>query len=63
MNKNRKPLYIAIFVVIFIVFSLFEGAILTSEILSSPAEKLFWSGMNVMIFMGVPIGVTAILTN
>ena len=50
-----------LFMIIGIVFSLIEGAIIMCETLSSISEKLFWSAMNAMLFIGCPVGVICVV--
>jgi len=58
---NKKIFYTLLFMVLFIVFILFEGAIIESETLSTNGQKLFWSGLNVAFLIGVPIGVVSMI--
>jgi len=60
MNKNNIIYYLLIFMIIGIVFSLIEGAIIMCGTLSTISDKLFWSAMNVMLFIGCPVGVLCI---
>jgi len=56
--KNNKGIYYAmIFVVLFLIFGLFEGAILFSTHLASISDKLFFSALNVMVCLGIPVGI------
>ena len=61
MNKNNIIYYLMLFMIIGIVFSLLEGAIIMCETLSTISEKLFWSAMNAMLFIGCPVGVLCIV--
>lgn len=64
--KNNKGIYYAlIFMILFIIFGLFEGAILFSTHLVSTSDKLFFSALNVMLCLGLPVGLITIngLTN
>ena len=58
---NKKIFYTLLFMVLFIVFILFEGAIIESETLSTNGQKLFWSCLNVAFLIGVPIGVVSMI--
>lgn len=61
MKQNKSIYYIMIFIVIILIFGLLESSIITSDLLSRTSEKLFWSAMNVLIFLGIPIGVISII--
>ena len=61
MNKNNIIYYLLIFMIIGIVFSLIEGAIIMCGTLSTISGKLFWSAMNVMLFIGCPVGVICVV--
>ena len=61
MKKNKAIYYFLIFCVLLLVGGLFEGAILTSETLASTGEKLFWSAMNAMVFIGIPVAVISVI--
>lgn len=64
--KNSKGIYYAmIFVVLFLIFGLFEGAIIFSTHFDSTSYKLCWSALNVIVCFGIPIGLISVdgLTN
>ena len=56
--KNNKGIYYAmIFMVLFLIFGLFEGAILFSTHLASISDKLFFFLFIVMVCLGIPVGI------
>lgn len=48
--------YFIMFLIVFIIFALFEAAIIVSNFISDVSAKLFWSGMNVLLCLGLPVG-------
>ena len=60
MKKNNSFYYCLIFLILFLICSLFEAAIITAETLTSNGERFFWSALNVGIIIGIPVGVISI---
>lgn len=54
-ENSNVLIYFAIILTLLLVGGLFEGAILTSEVLSTTGEKLFWSGILAAFFIGIPV--------
>jgi hypothetical protein len=54
-ENNNALIYFVIILTLGLIGGLFEGAILTSEVLSTTGEKLFWSGILATFFIGMPV--------
>ena len=65
MKNNKRIYYAMIFMVLFIIFGLFEGAIIFSTHFASTSYKLCWSALNVIVCFGIPVGLITVngLTN